>query len=316
MKQPRKLFTCTQTLLYTLCAALWKSCSDYLSQFAALKAYYTTDYITAALKAVTDAQALPNSTAAIANRKYARTDLVNATTPVKNNWQLLKQYILAAYPIDMALNKLIAAGAPLYAKANIGRWSTVASLIATANDFIADNLDDLTANNNMPVGFQKIFEVAGEAWSDTSVIYFDADNAKKMAVNQKIEANNAICESVMAMVKDGQQIFKDNEAVKSLFVFSQQSEVRTGAGIAKLTGTITNEAKMPVIGATIVSKELNYKAITNEKGRFSINRILAGDYTFTISCPGYVSVDKTITLTAGKSGKFSLSLAMVMKKVA
>ncbi len=188
--------------------------------------------------------------------------------------------------------------------------------IDAANSFITQNLNDLTDNANMPETFPGVFQSAGENFVNLSITYFEIDNAKKMVVTQKIEANNAIYESVISMLKDGQQIFKDDVAIKNLFVFDQQLATRKGAGSASLSGYIRNDIQMPVIGALITSNELGYQAFTNSKGYFSMKRMVAGNYTITVSFPGYVPVEQQVSLTAGVGSKLSLTLANAMKKVA
>ena len=168
----------------------------------------------------------------------------------------------------------------------------------------------------MPETFPAAFSGAGASFINLSVTFFEIDNEKKMLVNQKIEANNAVYESVISMLKDGQQIFKDDVAVKKLFVFDQQLATRTGAGSASFSGNIKNDSKMPVVGASVVSSQLGYQAVTNAKGHFSIKRMAAGDYTFTISFPGYAPVVQQVSLTAGVATKLDFTLANAMKKVA
>ncbi|MDQ6842792.1 MAG: carboxypeptidase-like regulatory domain-containing protein [Bacteroidota bacterium] len=73
---------------------------------------------------------------------------------------------------------------------------------------------------------------------------------------------------------------------------------------------------MPVIGALIASNELGYQAFTNAKGYFNIKRMVGGDYTISVSFPGYVPVEQQVSLTAGIGSKMSLTLVNAMKKVA
>jgi hypothetical protein len=311
-----KNYNCTKELLYTISRGCWNSCNDYQTDFAAFKALYTPEYIASAIQAVNDARALPDSRQAVADRRAARVALADAAYDVKLKWQTLKAYIMQAYPKNVAPAMLEGAGASLYKKAGDNNWSTVRSLIDAANTFMANNLDALTADGNMPVGFPVTFSEAGISFINLSVTFFEMDNAKKMIVNQKIEANNVIYASVIIMLKDGQQIFKEDVAVKKLFVFDQQLATRKGAGSASFSGNIKNESKLPVVGASIVSSQLGYQAITNAKGHFSIKRMAAGDYTFTISFPGYAPLVQQVSLIAGVATKVDITLATAMKKVA
>ncbi len=313
---PKKMYNCTKELLYTICLASWNSCSNYQSNFAAFKALYTPEFIAAAIQAVKDAQAMTDSRQLIAVRRAARVALAESANDVLVNWQMLKAYILQAYSKDVAPAMLEGAGAPLYKKAAGNNWSAARSLIDAANSFISENLDALTANDNMPAGFPVTFNEAGVNFINLSVTFFEIDNAKKMIVNQKIEANNAIYETAISILKDGQTIFKDDVAVKKLFIFDQQLATRKGAGSASFSGYIKNDSKMPVVGASIVSSQLGYDAVTNSKGRFSIKRMAAGDYTFTISFPGYAPIVQQVSLTTGVATKLDFTLANTMKKVA
>jgi hypothetical protein len=313
---PIKIYGCTKELLYTICLACWNSCSNYQSNFAAFKALYTPVFITDAIARVQDARALPDSRQVITARAAARIKLIEAAADVKVNWQMLKAYITQAYSKEMAPAMLEGAGASLYKKASGDHWSSIRSLIDAANSFITQNLAALTENENMPETFPAVFQSAGENFVDLSVTFFRIDNAKKMIVTQKIEANNAIYESLISMLKDGQQIFKDDIAIKNLFVFEQQLATRKGTGSASLSGHIKNEIQLPVVGALITSNELGYQAFTNSKGHFSIKRMVAGDYNITVSFPGYTPAEQAISLTAGVASKLNLTLANAMKKVA
>ena len=314
--KPTKNYSCTKELLYTTSLAIWNNCSNYQTDFAGFKARYTPDFIADAIQKVKDAQALPDSRQAIAARSAARINLIAACDTVKLYWQMLKSYITEAYSKEVAPAMLEGAGASLYKKVSGDNWSSARSLIDAANNFISQNLEALTANANMPETFPALFANSGENFNNLSVVYFDIDNAKKMLVTQKLEANNTICESVMSMCKDGQQIFKNDVAVLNLFVFDQQLSSRRGVGSSSLSGYIRNEAQLPIIGALIESAELGYQAFTNSDGRFSIKRMVAGNYNISVSFPGYVSVEQQVSLSAGVRSKMNLTLANVMKKVA
>ncbi len=106
MTQTKNVYSISQELLYTICFAGWNLCSQYLTDFANLKAFYTGAFIESAVQAVTDAKALVTSRQTIGARKEARINLENATTVVRNNWQLLKVYITRAFAKDIVDTKL------------------------------------------------------------------------------------------------------------------------------------------------------------------------------------------------------------------
>ena len=315
MKKNNKYGT-PQEILYAVCLAAWNLCSQNLQRFTNLKARYTAAYIDDMLAAVQAARQLPDSRQTLADRKVARINLINATRQVQGNWQLLKVYITEAFEKDMVKAKLDAAGAALYSKASVDNWSAVRSLIDTANTFIAANIDALTDNENMPASFQGTFQDDGNSCIALSVTFAQANLAKEMATSTKIDANNAIYASVIEMLKDGQQIFKEEAAVKRQFTFSYLVSLYKGEGSASLKGYVTNNLGQPIQGATIISADQKYKATSNAKGRYRINRIAEGTYTFTVTCPGYNPIEQSITFTAGTASTVNFEMVNVMKKAA
>ncbi|MGN6803689.1 MAG: carboxypeptidase regulatory-like domain-containing protein [Ginsengibacter sp.] len=273
-------------------------------------------FVTDSLDAVQSAKDLPDTRQTIAGRKEARINLLAATRQVRSNWQLLKIYITKAFDKSMVQAKLDAAGAALYPKASVDNWSSVRSLIDAANTFIANNIDELSANDNMPADFQTAFKTAGDNCIALSVIFAKADMEKEMATSTKVIANNAIYSGVIEMLKDGQQIFKDDAAMKKQFTFSYLVAMHRGEGTASLRGTITDNFGMPVAGAVILSDDQKYTATTNSKGYYRINRIAAGAYTFTISCAGYDPIVQVITFEAAKASKGDFELTKALSKVA
>jgi hypothetical protein len=241
---------------------------------------------------------------------------VNATKQVQANWQLLKLYITKAFAADMVQAKLEAAGASFYPKTSVDNWSAVRSLIDTANSFIMANLNDLLANNNMPADFKTKFQTDGDDCIGLSVTFAQVNIEKQMATNVKVEANNGIYASVMEMLKDGQQIFKDNAATRKQFVFSYLVSMYRGEGSASLKGYIVNDLGLPIEGVTVMSADQKYAAATDEKGYYRITRIAEGTYAFNITCPGYVPLVQQITFIAGTANRGDFELTNEMKQVA
>ena len=316
MKNFKSFYSVPQEILYTVCLAAWNLCSGNLAKFAAFKALYTEAFVTDALDAVQSAKDLPDSIQTIAARKLARINLMNATRQVRANWQFLKVYITKAFPQDTVKAKLDAAGAAWYSKACFNNWSAVRSLIDTANIFIANNLLDLTQDGNMPADFQTTFKTAGNHCIELSAAYSAIDMEKEMATGMKIDANNSIYASMIEMLKDGQQIFKDDVLMKRQFTFSYLVSLHRGDGSASLKGTVINSLQMPVGGAVIVSQDQKYLATTDSKGYYRISRIAAGTYTFTITCPGYNPLETVIIFAPATASKGDFVLTNALAKVA
>jgi hypothetical protein len=316
MKSINNTYGASQEILYTVCLDAWNLCSQNLQKFSSLKAYYTPAFITSAVQAVQAAKQLPEIRQTIAGRKEVRINLVNTTRQVLSNWQVLKVYITKAFEESLVKTELEAAGAALYARASLNNWSAVRSLVDTANVFIAGNLAKLMANGNMPADFQATFKATGDACIDLSVIYSNANMEKEMATSIKVGANNAIFASVMKMLKDGQQIFRDDATMKRQFTFNYLVKMHRGEGSASLKGYIVNSLNQPVAGAVILSQDQKYTGATDEKGYYRISRIAGGTYTFTITCPGYIPIVQTITFAADTATRANFEMIDALKKVA
>jgi len=316
MSKTKNHYSVPQEILYSVCLAAWNLCSQNLAKFTALKAFYTEAFITQSLAAVQAAKDLPSLVQTLAYRKEVRINLVNATKQVQANWQLLKLYVTKAFAADLVQAKLEAAGAAFYAKASIDNWSAVRSLIDAANAFIANNQSDLMANDNMPADFQTKFQTDGDDCIDLSVTFAEVNIEKQMATNLKVEANNAIYASAIEMLKDGQQIFKDNAVAKKQFTFSFLVSMYRGEGSASLKGYVVNDLSLPVEGVSVMSVDQKYAAITDNKGYYRITRIAEGTYAFNITCPGYVPQMQQIAFAAGTASRGDFQLTNEMKQVA
>ena len=316
MKEVNKAYNIPQEVLYTVCLAAWNLCREHINEFANLKGFYTEAYIDSALVAVQSAKQRPDLVQTIAERKQARINLVNAARKVQANWQVLKLYITKAFDKEMTEIMLEAAGAGLYAKASLCNWSAVRNLTDLANTFIAKNIESLTANENMPASFQARFQSDGENCVSLSTIFCNVDMKKEMFTSARIDANNAIYLSVIEMLKDGQQIFRDNAALKRQFIFRYLVSLYKSESAASLKGHVVTDLNQPIEGVTIISKDQKYTTTTDAKGYYSISRIAEGAYTFMLTCTGYSPLEQVITFSAGTAINANFKLSNLMKKAA
>jgi hypothetical protein len=316
MKSIKRTYGIPQEILYSVCQASWSLCSQNLQRFTDLKAFYTEAFVTNALQAVQDAKDLPDIIQTVAVRKEARINLSLATKGVMANWQVLKVYITKAFDASLVKAKLDAAGASYYLKVSVDNWSAVRSLIDTANVFIASNLEDLKANNNMPESFQASFKADGDNCIALSAQFATINIQKQNATGVKLDANNSIYLGVMEMLKDGQQIFKDDPLMKRQFTLTYLVKMYKGERPASLRGVVVNMLNVPVKDVVIESLDLKYRGITNAKGHYRIARIAAGTYTFRISAPGYEPQEQTITFAPGIASKSDLILKAQLLLVA
>jgi len=315
MENFKKTFSCSQEILYLVCIAGWNLCLKFLSQFAAFRAVYTEQYVADNLQAIQEAKSLVPSLQTTGGRAILRTAAANDLTVVQGNWQSLKTYIGNAFDADQVSAQVKIAGGNLYKKVSARNWSAAHSLIDAANNFIANNLEALTANGNMPADFQTTFQTSGDAFIEASAAYANAAVAAKQFTGEKKQANEAIYQALIDMLEDGKRIFADNKVAKKQFVFTELVKIYKG-GSASLIGTVTNANGLGIEGAVITSDIGLYSATTDSKGKYRINRIAEGTYNFTITCPGYIPMDVAITFTAGVRSKANATLTNAMKKAA
>ncbi|HEY4148979.1 MAG TPA: TonB-dependent receptor [Chitinophagaceae bacterium] len=90
-----------------------------------------------------------------------------------------------------------------------------------------------------------------------------------------------------------------NTAMKAIailvFVFSF---VAAGAQTITISGTV-NAQKQPVAGATVLLQHTDYRAITDENGKFVLTGVKPGSYVLEVSSVGLITVSKAITAGAG-----------------
>jgi hypothetical protein len=316
MNEKSKKYNIPQEILYAVCLSSWELCRKNLETFAGFKAYYTEAFIYEAIASVRKARELPGILHNRATSKEARIDLQLAGRQVMDNWQLLKLYINKAFGKDLAAIKLEAAGASIYTKAALYNWSAVRSLADVAGTFIRNNKEALTEGNNMPEKFQTRFVADGDKFIGLSMAFGSITMENQMATQLKINANNAIYESAIEMLKDGQQIFRYDAIIKRQFNFNYLVSVHSGKGSASFSGYITDEVNHPVEGATIQSHNQKYTAIADSKGYYCISHIAEGTYVFNITRPGYEPVEQAFTFTAGTARKEDFIMKKHMQLVA
>ena len=168
----------------------------------------------------------------------------------------------------------------------------------------------------MPEDFQTKYAAAGDKCIELSGEFVRINMDKETATHLKIEANNAIYAAAIEMLKDGQQIFRYDTAIKRQFTFNYLVSVHRGEDSASLRGYITDELNLPVEGVTIISQNQKYTATTDSKGYYRISRMAQGTYTFHITRRGYPSIDRSIILSAGTAGKEDFILKKQMQMVA
>ena len=308
----KRIYNCTQALLYSICLQGWEYCRTNIKAFQAFKGSYTTTMVDDAIAAVNAAEAMKTLTQRNFTVKSLRRVLEASAAANRNNWKKLKLYITAAVPKEDLAGNLLAAGSEFYPKAAADNWSALNQLLDLANKYITDNQALLVANQNMPGAFIAEFATASADCSNLTQQLSALEVQKMIKTNEKLAANQAIYQSLMTMFRDAQNIF-ENESIKSQFIFSHLLELRRGSGSASLKGTLTDTfTGRKLAGVKVHTINGKYSTESNSEGRYKIGRIAAGTYTFIFECPGYEQVEKEITFKTGTAKTIELALNNLM----
>jgi len=303
-QKPVPKYDCTQAELYAITGIGWTSCSEHLTEFTNLKAFYTPAYILAKKAAIGSAKALPSFQSRTGPSEEARIALRAKGTECLVKWQALKRYIADAFSSELQKTKLENAGAGYYESASREDWEDLDVLMQEGSNFIALESAALQANDNMPATFEAEFNVLKVAYG---LLYEDFKNKEQQGremTTVKINANNALYEELMKMFKDGVHIFRGDASIRERFVWAVVKELvssSTGSdNEVTLSGILTdNVTGNPIAGATFVVGP--YTFTTEGDGSFLQKIEISEPTTFnvTITAAGYVTESTTYQFTPG-----------------
>jgi Carboxypeptidase regulatory-like domain len=284
-------FNCAQQDLYLVCRLGWKACSRQLPAFAAFKPSYTETYISAMLAEVKAAEEIPDSKARRDSSTETRIFMVEAIGDCLACYQSLKRYIETAFTPNLYKSKLEAAGQTNFKKATTLSRQAVSKLNTTAIQFIKNNKDVLTANNNMPISFIAQYEACCERYKSLQEDYIGLSTDAKALTGDNTDANNAIYDKVISMFKDAQEVFRKSPQLQATFSFSSVLFAAVGSGTASIRGFVTNALDQKAIEKAQVRVQYDEKFVeTNKKGRYEINQLAGGKYNMVITAQGFKDV--------------------------
>ncbi len=281
-------FNCSESELYSVCKIGWKSNGEYLAEFAALKAKYTATFNSDNTQKIKDAQVLPAVTARYAQSEKLRIKLVQINQELCDAFQKLKLYITDAYAPEYHKVNFNEAGQNFYEEAAAKNWDKSSDLAAAMDLYIDKHLSDLTAGQNMPSAFQATVTGLKTQFENQYQDFADATETAKVATQTKVEANNQLHENLMSMFKDGQQIFKRNQAVLDQFTFDTVLSLVTNTQ-ASIKAQIQDKNTLLGLADAIISIIPSDTELTTDLNGEAHANIAAGTYTITITHPQYVT---------------------------
>jgi hypothetical protein len=219
-------YPCSESTLYAATRTLWEAYKIYYTElFKDFRAYYTPHYANDALNEIKNAEHLPDMQTRGQEAEAFRAQLAKQAQLCLTAWQDLKAYIWDAFPDDLLRkNMLEAAGAQHYRKASKEDWASMQQLMQNGKSFLAAHTSSLTADDNMPAGFVKTFNVSADRFEDYLRKLNGALNNASEGRKSKVAANNNLYEKAMRMARDGARRANDNEEIRKHFIFSKVTD--------------------------------------------------------------------------------------------
>lgn len=214
-------YKCSSAALYAIARTGWAAYQQQLSHFAAYRGYYNAAFAHAALAAINSAEQLPDVQARYANTEVYRTQLKELANNCLAHWQSLKRYASSSFPPAALKARLEEAGALRYRKARNYNWEEIRMMNISATQFIATHQAALLAGNNMPPIFETKYTTANAAFAAKLELFIRSEQQAIVETKLKNQANNAVYHSLINMFKDGQEIFRGQEAIRRQFVFDK-----------------------------------------------------------------------------------------------
>lgn len=100
-----------------------------------------------------------------------------------------------------------------------------------------------------------------------------------------------------------------NRTLLLLTIFLSGFQAVFAQRAATIQGTVKSADGQPAEAVTVGLKNTSIGTMTNNKGRFQLNRVKAGTYIIKVSAIGLIPEEKTVTVTAGSTSTVDLVLS-------
>lgn len=307
-------YNCAQAVFIVLVDTVLNSMTEYLALLKEAIPKYDQTWIDNLRAMLTAAIALPTEEEAQAVSSLIGVKLSDQNVVCCSLWQTLARRIKGAYPANEVKIQLTAAGQSKYETAVRGNWADGKSMLDSAKKFLAANLEKLTANGNMNPAFATEFTDAAALFNTHLSDYQSSKEAVGVANQNRVKAFNDIFDALMPMMLDAQDIFQNDEAVRTQFVYTHVLERISGPGLAGARGTVTNSSSLlPIEGATVEmwlasNPAIIYTVNTDIEGKYLIHSP-SGDYKLRVTAAAYVPSEiKDISIAVGTVSAFNQQL--------
>jgi hypothetical protein len=307
-------YRCAQPELYSAARMAIRAAIREIANFTPVKAKYNPAFFAALQAEVAAAEALPDEQSRTGLAESLRITTKERATACLNQWQFLKGYIEDAPTMQGAQKKpaLEAAGSIYYNDAARDDWESVNQLMVSAIQFVTDYSVELADGNNMPPTFVTDLTTAHTDFTLVWQNFQDEEEQNAIRAQEKVAANNTLYDKVIQVCKDGQRIFRGDEARRNQFVWHHLLYLVRGAGIAGIRGTVLElSTQQPVAAATILIVETGDTGVPDEDGVYRITGVPAGNYTVRCTATGYNTIEQPFEVLTGTLSTLDFRLTAV-----
>lgn len=306
-KKTQPIYRQSQPSLYACAYIVCDNLADNLAPMSAFRGIYTDAFVNAFRAEIEAAQNMPDNGQRTAWHERLREELKPLSRKCLNDWQLLKRYIINAYPAPQQGTMLQAAGWSYYEKAGENNWEYVLALMTSGINFITDHEAELKANNNMPDGFKAMMQADKAEFQAKYLEFMQELEHASEATQAKTEANNAIYAKAIMICEDGFQVFNGDEAKQELFSYNRIREYVTPTGSSSVIVTVKDSvSNKPIALATVMIRGEEYT--TNSEGRAEKHQLSAGPAAISIQADGYNGYSTEVTLNTGRAKYIHVAL--------
>jgi hypothetical protein len=282
--------------------------SKRLPQFTEHKGYYTSTYIDGLRLELRATEGMPDDAARALWHKEARTNVEDSAAFSLKLFRGLKRFVYTAFPVNTQ-DYYIAMGLGYYASAANQSWDSVKALCVAANGFIAENLDDLTANDNMNPDFQEQFLTASVDFNTKLGIFYQKQELSKTGASDRNTACGAIYKKIISCCLDGQYIFESDETIRKEYSFEAVSEMispPTAAGIMVKAERDSDGVMVPMPGVEISIVGMDKSGITNMEGVTELTQLPEASLKIRARADGFEDLLLDFDTQAGVTGRLRI----------
>jgi hypothetical protein len=251
----------------------WINCKNGITDFAQLRAIYTSLYIQSKQDAIIALSGMPDEFQRSAAHELLRSAMVKKAKTGFKMWRKLRRYCVNAFPgdINIQLKKM---GREYLGGAIHSDWTATEKLLKAGSTFISDNTATLSANSNMPSTFMQDYDDVMLAFTDAKDAFYESEENAETLTIQVNETANSVYDDLIVMLQDGQAVYEDDEALREKYVMEYLLEIVTPTGPAGLKGTAEINGE-PAVGIIVELENKNLSVIVDAEGAFNFGEKLA-----------------------------------------